>query len=174
MDFEQVLTNRQSIRKFKSTEISDETIREILNLAQLAPSAGNLQAYKIKIVKTNDEKIKLKEATFTRNFIKQESVLNAPVLFVICADQIESEKFFKTRGSDLYAIQDATIFAAHLQLAITARGLASVWVGSFVEEDVRNALSLPKNLRPIIIIPCGYSDEEPKPRQRKELNELII
>jgi nitroreductase len=174
MDFDQVLTNRQSIRKFKSTEISDETIREILNLAQLAPSAGNLQAYKIKIVKTEDKKIKLKEAAFTRNFIKQESVLSAPVLFVICADQVESEKIFKTRGNDLYAIQDATIFAAYLQLVITSKGLASVWVGSFVEEDAKNALSLPKSLRPIIIIPCGYSDEEPKSRQRKKLNELVI
>jgi len=174
MDFNQVLTTRRSIRKFKSTEISDETIQEILSLAQLAPSAGNLQAYKVKIVRTEDKKIKLKEATFTRNFIKQESVLSAPVLFVICANQTESENIYKTRGKDLYAIQDATIFAAYLQLVITAKGLASVWIGSFMEEEVKNALSLPSDLRPIIIIPCGYQDDEPRPRQRKNLEEIVI
>ncbi len=174
MDFKEVLEQRRSIRKFKPIEISDDIIKEILEIAQLAPSAGNLQAYKVKVIKSEDKKIKLKDATFTRALTKQESIVSAPVLFFICADKEESGKVFKERGENLYAIQDATIFATYLQLAIVSKGLASVWVGSFNEEEAKSALSLPVNLRPLIIIPFGYPDSEPKPRERKNLNDLII
>lgn len=174
MEFKELLEKRRSIRKFKDTEISDELINEIISLAQLAPSAGNLQAYKIKIIKSDDKKKKLKDATFTRTFTKQESVVSAPALFVICADIEEAEKVFKERGKNLYAVQDATIFASYLQLVITSKGLASVWVGSFNEEEAREVLGLPANLRPFIMIPFGYPDGEPRERQRKNLKDIIL
>lgn len=174
MEFNEVLEIRKSIRKFKQEMIPDETIQEILYLTQLAPSAGNLQAYRVKIVTTEDKKELLKEATFTRTFSKQDSVMSAPVIFIICADIAESEKIFKDRGRILYAVQDATIFAAYLQLVIASKGLASVWIGSFDENEVKNALSLPEHLRPLIMIPFGFPADEARPRQRKKLEEIII
>jgi len=145
-------------------------ILEILRLAQLAPSAGNLQAYKVRILKSREEKEKLKQATFS----KQESIVSAPVAFLICADAEESGKRYMERGENLYSIQDATIFTAYVQLAIASLGLVSVWVGAFSEAEVINALSLPKNLRPVAIVPFGYADGEPKERVRKNLEEIII
>ncbi|MFA5155272.1 MAG: nitroreductase family protein [Patescibacteria group bacterium] len=174
MDFNNVLESRKSIRKFQPTEISEEIVREILSLAQLAPSAGNLQAYKVKIVRTKDKRELLKEATFTRNFTKQESIMSAPVIFVICADPAESETVFKERGKLLYALQDATILAAYLQLVIASKGLASVWIGSFNEDEVKKALALHNNLRPLIMIPFGFPGGESRPRERKKLEEIII
>lgn len=170
MEFKKVLETRRSVRKFKPVEISEETIREILQLAQLAPSAGNIQAYRVKIIKSQEEKEKLKEATFS----KQPSITGAPVVLVICANPEESGEKYGERGKELYAIQDATIFATYLQLVLASIDLASVWVGAFDENEVKSVLELPENLRPIIMLPCGQLDEESRPRERKNLNDIII
>lgn len=170
MELSEAIKNRRSIRKFKTAEIPAGTIREILELAQLAPSAGNLQAYKIKIIKTREEKEKLKEATMS----KQESIVGAPVVLVICADQEESGSKYGDRGKRFYSVQDATIFAAYVQLIISSLGLAAVWVGGFSEAAVKSALSLPPGLEPVAMLPFGYPDGEPRERERKRLEDIII
>jgi len=174
MEFKEVLEKRRSIRKFKSTEIPDEKIREILQLAQLAPSAGNVQAYKIKIIKNNEDRKKLPEATFSSQGSRQEWIAGAPAVLIICADMDESEKRFGERGKNLYAIQDATIFTAYVQLAIVSKGLACGWLGNFKEEDLRSLLNLPENLKIIAVIPFGYSDGGPEPRTRKKLDDILL
>ncbi len=78
------------------------------------------------------------------------------------------------RGRDLYAIQDATIFTAYLQLAIVSAGLASTWVGSFHEEDLKKSLNLPEHLKIVALIPFGYPDAEPAPRERKNIEEILL
>lgn len=170
MEFEEVLQKRRSVRKFQKKDVPEETIREILKLAQLAPSAGNLQAYRVRIVKSDEEKEKLKDATFG----KQESITSAPVVLVICACPEESAEKYGERGEELYSIQDATIFASYFQLVLASMNLASVWVGAFSEEEVRNVLSLPENLRPVIMLPFGQPAEEPRARERKNLDDIIV
>lgn len=170
MELSEVIKNRRSIRKFKATEIPAGTIREILELAQLAPSAGNMQAYRVHIIESADEKRKLMEATMS----KQESIVGAPVVLVICADQEESGNKYGDRGKSFYSIQDATIFAAYVQLIISSLGLAAVWVGGFSGEAVKVALSLPPGLEPVAMLPFGHPDGEPRERERKRLEDIII
>lgn len=176
MEFEQVLKNRRSVRKFKQEEITDEKIREILQLAQLAPSAGNLQAYKVKVVKDEEYKKKFSDATYMtlKKGLKQEWIFGAPAIFVVCADTKISEERYKERGRDLYSVQDATIFTAYLQLAITSKGLGSTWVGSFLEDDLKKLLDLPDDLKIVALIPFGYPNDESGPRERKNVEEILL
>ena len=174
MEFNEVLEKRRSVRKFKATEIPDEKIREILQLAQLAPSAGNVQAYKIKIIKNDEDRKKLPETTFSSQGSKQEWIAGAPAVLIICADMDESEKRFGERGRNLYAIQDATIFTSYVQLAITSLGLASGWLGNFNEENLRILLNLPENLKIVAVIPFGYPDGELGKRERKKLDDILL
>ncbi len=167
MEFEEVLRNRRSIRKFKAAEISDKLVGKILELANLSPSAGNLQARRVVVVK--DKKTKEALARKDNDFVSQ-----AAVVFVICAVPKESEAEYAERGRNLYAVQDATLFASYLQLAATSLGLASCWVGAFDEEQVKKVLGLPEDLRPIAIIPVGYAAEEPRQSPRKSLNDISI
>ena len=51
MEFKEVVNKRFSIRQFKPTDIPENLIREIVDLAKLAPYAGNLQAYKVYVTK---------------------------------------------------------------------------------------------------------------------------
>lgn len=169
MDFEKVVKSRHSIRSFRKKEIEREKIEKILELANLSPSAGNLQARRVVIVKDLQKKIKLADACLEQTFIAE-----APVVFVILADLEESEKKYGERGRKLYALQDATIFAAYLQLAATFLGLDSCWIGAFIEREIQKLLEIPSNLIPIAVIPVGYRDEVPYPTPRKSLKELIL
>lgn len=156
------------MRKFKDEEVPDEKIRKILELASLAPSAGNLQAFRIVIAKDKNIREGLSGAA-----LSQSSVAEAPVNLVICAVPEESAVKYGDRGRELYSVQDATIFAAYIQLAATSLGLSSVWVGAFDEEEVAGTLELKENIKPVAIIPIGYPAEEPGKTRRKSLNEII-
>lgn len=155
MDFKQVIEKRFSMRKFQSTSVPESVVREIIDLSKLAPSAGNLQAYKVVISK------------------KKVTNIEAPLNLVICADLKRSATRYGERGRSLYAIQDATIFAAYLQLAMVEAGLASVWIGAFRENRIRNLLKIPEYLKPIAIIPLGYPVGEKSGRRRRNFEEII-
>jgi nitroreductase len=166
MEFFEVLEKRHSTRSFKNKEVEEEKIKKIMEAINSAPSAGNLQSYKVFIIKDKEEKKKLVDASFGQEFIAE-----APIVFVFCADQKNHR--YGERGKKLYSLQDATIAAAYSQLAATALGLGSVWVGAFDEKEVLKVLGNPEQLLPIAIIPIGYSDEKPKQRIRKNLEEIF-
>lgn len=168
MEFEEVLKKRHSVRKFQKKEIPKRIIGKILEMANLSPSSGNLQARSVIIAKDKDMKEKISEAALNQDFI-----IEAPVVFVVCANLEESSVKYGERGIELYSIQDATIFSSYLQLAITSLGLASCWVGALNEDEIRKILGLSEKIRPIAIIPVGYADEKPDITSRKNLNELI-
>jgi len=166
MEFFEVLERRFSCRNFKNKEVEEEKIKRIMEAVNSAPSAGNLQSYKVFIIKDKEKKQKLVDASFGQEFIAE-----APVVFVFCADQKQNK--YGERGKKLYCLQDATIAAAYSQLAATALGLGSVWVGAFDEKEVLKVLGDPKQLLPIAIIPIGYCNEKPKQRIRKRIEEIF-
>jgi nitroreductase len=94
---------------------------------------------------------------------------------VLCflADERRSEAKYHERGARLFSIQDATIAAAYAQLAATAEGLASCWVGAFDEGRVAAILGAPARLRPVALMPIGYPAEKLKHRSRRPLTELV-
>ncbi len=156
MDFKQVVKKRFSMRKFQSTPVPEILVKEIIDLAKLAPSAGNLQTYKVVISKKNLTQVE------------------APINLVICADQERSASRYGGRGKNLYALQDATIFASYLQLAAVDAGLASVWVGAFKESKIKSLLNIPEHLRPIAIICMGYPIGEKSGRRRRNYKDIIL
>lgn len=155
MEFFEVLRKRQSIRKFSERNIEDEKIKKIIDVAHRAPSAGNLQSYEIVIIKKQEKKQMLAEAALGQSFISE-----APVVFVVCANEKRSSPYGK-RGKELYCINDASIAAAYIELAAAALGLGSVWVGAFDDEAVRKIINALQWIKPIAIIPIGYAAEKP-------------
>ncbi len=47
MEFFDVVNNRKSVRAYAARPVEDEKVNAILNAANQAPSAGNLQAYEM-------------------------------------------------------------------------------------------------------------------------------
>lgn len=170
MEFNQVIKKRRSTRKLLPKEVEEEKLQKILEAARSAPSAGNLQAYKIYVIK--DQKIK-NSLTQWGGGTAQDLVAKAPVSLVFCAAPAESEARYGERGESLYAIQDATIACCFAWLAAVDQGLSAVWIGAFDEEGVKETLNLDRVLRPIAILPIGYPAESPSKTPRKSLEELV-
>ena len=167
MDFFDVVERRCSVRAYLDKPVEKNKLRRILHAAMQAPSAGNLQAYRIFVVENCRAKNMLAEAAFGQHFIAE-----APIVLVFCALPEKSAKKYGIRGSELYSLQDATIAASYAQLAAEALGLASCWVGAFDEESVRKILDV-RNEKPIAIMPLGYAAEKPLKPERESASEII-
>jgi len=168
MDFFEVIRTRQSIRAFQDCPVEPEKLQQILETINRAPSAGNLQAYEVFLV-TN----RLCLQALTKTAVGQDFIEQVPLALVFCAHPARLAQKYGQRGATLYCVQDATIACATAQLAVTALGLASVWVGSFDEEAGRAALGVGNELRPVVILPIGYAAEAPEPRSRRALLDLV-
>lgn len=168
MDLFQVIERRHSCRAFEARDVEPDKIERILGAVRLAPSAGDLQAFTVVIVSENERRSQLAKAAHGQDFVAQ-----APVVLAFLADERRSEAKYDERGAALFSIQDATIAAAYAQLAATAEGLASCWVGAFDEARVAAVLGAPPRLRPVALMPIGYSTERLKHRSRRPLSELV-
>lgn len=168
MEFFEVLKTRQSIRAFRDKPIEPKKLQQILETINHAPSAGNLQGYEAYLVTNRDVMRALARSASGQDFITQ-----APLALVFCAHPERSAQKYGQRGTTLYCVQDATIACAYAQLAVTALGLASVWVGAFDEEAVRQAIGVGHDLRPVAFLPIGYAAEAPEQRPRRALAELV-
>jgi nitroreductase len=167
-NFFELLQARRSVRVYADRPIREDQLQSILGAARSAPSAGNLQAYEIMVVTDMATKQRLVQASLQQQFIAQ-----APVVLAFLAHPERSAARYRRRGSELYSVQDATIACAYAQLAATALGLGSVWVGAFDEAAVVAALEAEPVWRPIALLPLGYAAESPPPTPRRHLNDLV-
>ncbi|CUU05452.1 Nitroreductase [Candidatus Thermokryptus mobilis] len=168
MEFFEVIKKRRSIRRFKPIDIPEEKIKFICEAINLAPSAGNLQAFEVFIVKDKGKLKQISKAAFDQDFIAE-----APIAFVFCANPDRSAVRYGLRGRKLYCIQDATIACTYAHLSATALGLGSVWVGAFNEREVLKIIGASENLIPVAILPIGFPDEEPEPTPRRRIEDLF-
>ena len=167
MAFKDLIQTRCSVRAFEDRPIEAEKLEAILEAANLAPSAGNLQAYEIYKVTARRARAALARAA------NQSFIAEAPVTLVFFANPSRSALKYGSRGRDLYAVQDATIAGTYAQLAATDLGLATVWVGSFKDAAVSVAVSAPGDWIPVAILPIGYAAEMPTRGDRRGIADLV-
>ncbi len=169
MEFELLINKRRSVRSYLDSVPEKEKIDKVISAALRAPSAGNLQSYKIAIV--GDKMLKQQLYSVCHN---QRWVLKSQILLVFIADPSHAAQKYGQRGVELYAIQDATIAAAYAQLEAANLGLGSVWVGSFESEKVSGILNLAKDEIPIAILPIGHAAEEPPLKERRSRADIVL
>jgi len=117
METKTLFNERRSVNHFDTTRsIDDNLLKEIVNLAVLAPSGFNLQPWRIVAVKTKDSRQKLYELANS-----QVKVLEAPVTLIIVADKegySDSNPVWKEMlqsvGGDLKIVDGAKKAAAYL------------------------------------------------------------
>ena len=166
MDVVDAIQGRTSIRVFTPEPVDEETVNEGLRLANLAPSAGNLQARDFVVVRNRSTKRALKDAAYGQDYVE-----NAPVVVVFCAN-LERIAHYGDRGRDLYCLQDAAAAIQNMMLFVHSKGLGSVWVGAFDEGKASDALGLPQHIRPVAMLPIGRPAEKGVRRKRLQLSEM--
>ncbi|MBW2733440.1 MAG: nitroreductase family protein [Deltaproteobacteria bacterium] len=171
MLFRDLVEKRRSIRAFEDRSLEDGMLEVILQAANRAPSAGNLQAYEIVCVSDKGRRDAL-AGTASR----QEFLADAPVVLAFFAHPRRSSTTYGSRGANLYCVQDATIACAYAELMANDLGLASVWIGAFDGPAVAQILGAPADVWPVALLPLGYGREqveEAARSTRRELAELV-
>jgi nitroreductase len=168
MDFSKVIKKRHCVRKFDSTkDITAKQIKQILEAARLAPSEGNLQPWIFIIIKKQEIKQKLSEAALGQTVLEEASIV-----VITCIDLDIASGRYGARGKNLYSIQSTALATYNLWLLAVDLGLAACWIGVFDENKVKEILSLDDNLRPVVIMPVGFSAEKPFITDRKSIDEI--
>lgn len=164
MEFSELIEKRYSVRAYKPDPVEDAKLQEVLEAARLAPTATNRQAIQFIVVHT-----KGREAELGRIY-KQDWFVQPPL--VICACGVPSENWVRKDGKN-YNDVDVAIAMDHLILAAANAGLGTCWIGAFNPQAAREVLGLPEGVEPIAFTPLGYPADEPRPKKRKALSELV-
>ena len=154
MEFNQVIKERYSVRKFKPDMIADDALDQILDAGMLAPTGCNYQPQHIYVLKSEEAIVKIRELC--------RSAFDAPVVLIVALDENADWKNPYEEGYRA-GIQDVSIVADHMMLAAWNIGVGSCWVNAFRPSDVKEAFRLPDNELPVLLLPLGYPAEESKP-----------
>lgn len=169
MDVEDAIYKRRSIRAYEGTPIDKEVLDSLLNAALEAPSAGNVQPYRIYVITDLNMREELARASLNQWFIAE-----APINLVFTVNIDEAYSAYGERGVSLYSILDVGAAIENLMLLATSYGLGTCWIGAFDEEEVSKLLNLPSNERPISIVTLGYPRIERKRPKKKTIREVVV
>ena len=175
MELDKAVKGRRSIRKFKSKEIPDAAIEELLDAARYAPSSMNGQPWHFIVVREEKTKqllaeIKNRYCPVEKQAYQADFLRNAPVILVVCVE--------KRRSYDR-ELENGVLATAIILLKAYNKGLGSVYMSAYrsgepkISEEIREALGIPRDIDPITILPLGYPDELPEPKQIRTLEEMV-
>lgn len=200
MTIKDAIENRRSIRTFKPDAISDEILFELLDAARLAPSGCNAQPWRFRIVRNEAEKERLCEAAHGQRFVKnapavivccvdaegyldgtvsgvqdleENGAIDGRISGILMHNAEESKNV--SPASILPRIQfNAAIAIEHIVLRALDFGLGTCWVRLLDAEKVRTFFGWDENIGVVALLPVGYPDENPRPRKRMPLEEMMI
>ncbi len=159
-----VILSRRSIRKYTREPVPDHVVKELLEAAMSAPSAGNQQPWHFMVINdrgTLDEIPK---------FHPYAQMLNqAKVAILVCGDP-EREIH---KG---YWVQDCSAATENILIAVEIKGLGAVWLGIYPREervkDMRKLLNIPEHIIPFSLISVGYPAEQKSPADRFDASRI--
>jgi nitroreductase len=156
----QSLFARRSVREYTDQEISDETIKDILEAAMAAPSAVAKDPWHFIIVKDAAMRERIAAGLPNGTHLRQ-----APVGIVVCGDINEAH------GGELsYLLQDCAAAIENLLLAASMLGLGACWLGVHPRPErgdhLRHLFGLPRNIIPVSVVSLGRPGEELPARTR--------
>lgn len=184
MDVVQAIKERRSINFFETgREIPDGTLKELLEVANLAPSSFNLQPWKVVVVKGPERKKVLRECAFN-----QPKVEEASVVLILVADPLameeniermldswqelgymkpEMRETYKGMANNLYgttdslkrrffAVKNTSLFAMNLMIAAKGLGLETHPMDGFDEDCIKKEFNIPEDKVIPMLIAVGY------------------
>ena len=160
MDLDKAIQNRHSVRKFSSKKPDWRTIIECIDAARYAPMAGG--SFTLKFIMVDDEEKIAKIAAATQ----QNHVGQVKYIVVVYSNPSRPSNEYGKMG-EIYSHQQAGAAIENFLLKIEEAGLATCWVGYFIEEQIRDILKIPAGCNVEAILPVGYEWEKPRTRKAK-------
>ena len=192
MEFKELVLARFNAKRFKDKKVDDVKLNELFDIIRFAPSADNLQPWKIKAISDPAIKEKLMPAIMPFN---QERVAMCSHLLVFCADT-DLESHWAKLEADMKAAgipEEEIAHMAQVAKMIIGRspeeklersrwdvflavcnavngakslGFDSSLMGGFNSKEFARLLELPSNLVPTLMVAIGYASERPMKKVR--------
>jgi nitroreductase len=163
MEFDKLVKKRASIRKYSDKKPRIEEVINCIDIANLAPSPGNLPILKFIII---EDKNKINEIA---QACQQEFIKKVPILVIVCSELKEVNIMYDKRAIK-YIKQHAGASIENFLLNITNLGLASCWIGAYTDSEIKDLLKIAENVEIEAILPVGYSMKGDSTIQRKKTN----
>lgn len=176
VSLEETIEKRKSRRSFKRTRLTKKQLSQLIWSAVKVPSAGATYPLELYVVIGKEcvegidagvyrrsgrgyselemhKKGDLREALAIA-CLSQTFTADAPVSFVIAAEYERTTRRYGDRGVR-YVYIEVGHAGQNIYLQCEALGLATVAIGAFHDDDVAKVLSLPKEHKPIYVMPVG-------------------
>lgn len=160
----ELLRTRRSIRNYQDRPVEADKIDTILKAALMAPSSRSRNPWEFIVVTDKDKLMKLSQCREASSSF----LAKAPVAIVIAADPNQCDVW----------IEDCSITAIIMQLTAHSIGIGSCWIQVRerftkeqvqVEDYIKDELEIPKHYHVECMIALGYSAEEKKVYEDKNL-----
>jgi nitroreductase len=165
MEFFDVIQRRYSVRAYKSDPVDEAKLAQVLEAARLAPTAANLQPFRIVVAHVKGREAELRRVYGPSWFVQ------APL--VICACGVPSQGWVREADGVNYTTVDVAIAMDHLILAAADLGLGTCWIAAFDVPAARQVFGLPPGVEPIALTPLGHPADQPDRKERRPLAELV-
>jgi len=184
----------RAIRDFKQDRVEDAKLREIFEAAVMAPSSSNSQPWEFVVVRDPEKKAavgaiisekwhKLMDPNMEslppdRRRLYEEvarladNTAKVPVLVLACIDLNRASKSEEARYASIYpAVQNLMLAAWSLGLGTCITTHASSPQRG--ENEVKEALRIPKHIKVAALVYLGYPSKPPKPPTRVEAERAV-
>ena len=165
MNVFEAIQSRYSVRRYAPRDVEEEKIERLMDAARLAPSANNRQEWRFVIVKDPSTRQALMTAAANQKFVGE-----APVVIACCA---VTDNHLMRCGQLCYPI-DVSIAIDHITLQAVEEGLGTCWIGAFYEDQVKQILDIPEDVRVVELLTLGYPADEPKEKNRLSLETIVM
>ena len=155
IEFEKVVYERRTIRRFKKEPIPIEILKKLVDFARLAPAASNKQSLEYVIVEDSEMRSKLFPLLRWAAYLPKEQRTpkegKRPMAYIIVLNNI------RIRKNAPYHIGAAI---ESILLGATNFGLGACWMGSIDKIKIRELFKIPKHYKISHVISLGVSDEK--------------
>ncbi|WP_223639974.1 malonic semialdehyde reductase [Corallococcus sp. EGB] len=167
---EQLFTEARTYPAWQDRPVKDETLRQVYELARMAPTALNSQPLRLVFVKSREAKERLKPALSPGNVDK---TMQAPVTVIVAYDTAFHEqmpRLFPSRdlksvfsamtpeAREQSAFMNGTLQAGYVILAARALGLDCGPMGGFDKARVDEAFLQGTGWKSNLLLNLGYGD----------------
>ncbi|MFC1866620.1 nitroreductase family protein [Thermodesulfobacteriota bacterium] len=150
----ELIRNARSCRRFKEEPITEELLRDMLELARLSASASNLQPLKyiLSCSKEMNNLIfpKLMWAAYLKNWEGPKEGERPSAYIMVLGDSEISKSFVCDHG----------IASQNILLGAAGMGLGACIIGSVNRKDLREELKIPDHLEILHVIALGKPGEK--------------
>ncbi|MGE7904362.1 nitroreductase family protein [Peribacillus sp. NPDC094092] len=199
-DFITVAKERRSVRQYDAEYVmTEEEIREILDIAIQAPSSSNLQPWRFLVIQ--DKQTQQELLPIANN---QQQIVDASAVIAVLADiegyknaeriygELVTKGIMKNEIKEPYvasimhnygnfsaekalsvAMIDGGLVSMQIMLAAKAKGYDTVPMGGFDEAKFVNAFNVPENFKPVMLISIGKGTKAGFEKVRLPLDTVL-